>query len=94
MEIPRPQRSSVSERVRYVSLFSGSGGLDLGLERAGFDPLWFCEKDKSCRKVLAERWPEVRVFEDVTTLTEAGLSEAGFGGDASGSPDVLVGGFP
>ena len=27
----------------YVSLFSGAGGLDIGLERAGFRALSLCE---------------------------------------------------
>ena len=38
--------SDLIER-RFVSLFSGGMGLDLGLERAGFDPLLCNEIDKS-----------------------------------------------
>lgn len=31
---------------KFVSLFSGAGGLDLGLERAGLDPVSLCEIEK------------------------------------------------
>lgn len=50
------------------SLFSGIGGLELGLEWAGLGPvLWQCELDPFCRAVLAKRWPSVERYEDVTS---------------------------
>ena len=41
------------------SLFSGIGGLDLGLERAGMKVLWQSEIDPFACKILKQHWPEV-----------------------------------
>jgi DNA (cytosine-5)-methyltransferase 1 len=66
------------------SLFSGIGGIDLGLERAGMTIRWQVEKDDWCRRVLSKHWPDVPKYEDITTLTGHELERV----------DVLAGGFP
>ena len=41
------------------SLFSGIGGLDLGLERAGMKVIWQSEIDDYASRVLKKHWAEV-----------------------------------
>lgn len=69
--------------MRVLDLFSGIGGVSLGLERAGMQTVMFCEIDPKCRRVLAHHWPKVPIHDDVSTLDTDGLAV-----------DVLAGGFP
>ena len=66
------------------SLFSGIGGLDLGLERAGMTVRWQVENDPYCCAVLEKYWPKVRRYGDITTLNPRDLDPV----------DLICGGFP
>lgn len=72
--------------MKIGSLFSGIGGLELGLERAGLGEVaWQVEIDPWCRDVLALHWPNAdRSVHDVTRAGRATLTPV----------DVLCGGFP
>jgi DNA (cytosine-5)-methyltransferase 1 len=67
------------------SLFSGIGGLELGLEWAGLGPVvWQVEKDDYCRSRLAELWPAATRYEDVRDVGRHNLAPV----------DLICGGFP
>lgn len=73
--------------MRYGSLFSGIGGIDLGLDRAGFECSYQVEINDYCRKVLNKHWPEVPKYKDVTEVDFEKLRE-------SRPVELLAGGFP
>lgn len=74
--------------MRVLSLFSGIGGMDLGLERAGMTVVGQCEIDPFCRAVLAKHWPGVPRFEDARTLTAEQVHER------CGIIDIIAAGVP
>ena len=73
--------------LTHASFFSGVGGLDLGLERAGWRTVSFSEIDPYACAVLAERWPGVPNLGDIVELAHRDDGDHGLSGrpgDASG----------
>lgn len=66
------------------SLFSGIGGFDLGLERAGYEISWQVEIDPYCRRVLAQHWPAIPCHADIRTIDWRDIPTV----------DLICGGFP
>lgn len=74
--------------IRFLSLFAGIGGFDLGLERSGWECAGQVEIDPFCQKVLAKHWPNVWRYGDVRGVTAELVREH------CGRIDAIVGGFP
>lgn len=70
--------------MKVGSLFSGIGGLDLGLEQAGMEVVWQVEVDPYCQKVLAKHWPRVPRYGDIKEIDFTKLPAV----------DLICGGFP
>jgi DNA (cytosine-5)-methyltransferase 1 len=66
------------------SLFSGIGGFDLGLERAGMKVIWQSEIDEFASRVLKKHWPDVPNLGDITKVDWSKVER----------PDVICGGYP
>jgi DNA (cytosine-5)-methyltransferase 1 len=74
--------------MNVLSLFSGVGGFDLGLENAGMKTIYQCEWDKHATGVLELHWPHVPRWGDITTLTGKEILSHGT------PPDVVAWGSP
>jgi DNA (cytosine-5)-methyltransferase 1 len=74
--------------MRFLSVFAGIGGFDLGLERANWQCAGQVEIEPFCNAVLEKHWPNVWRWRDVKTLTGKLIS------DNCGRVDAIVGGPP
>lgn len=66
------------------SLFSGIGGMDLGLERAGMTIKWQSEIDPYCCDILKKHWPEVPNHGDIKKINWSNVEPT----------DIICGGYP
>ncbi len=70
--------------MTFGSLFSGYGGMDLGLERAGMKCAWQVENNADAIEKLEAHWPNVKRYGDIKTVR----------GDECEPVDCIAGGFP
>ena len=76
-----------------VSLFSGCGGLDIGLEKAGFNILLANDNDEYCKSSYLLNWPKSKFhLGSVSELSKDILSE--YLGSNFKKIDLLAGGPP
>ena len=67
--------------MKFASLFTGIGGFDLGLERAGHEVVFQCESLAYRQGVLARHWPGVPFSNDIV-------------GTSIPQVEMICGGFP
>jgi DNA (cytosine-5)-methyltransferase 1 len=88
-----PSYAPPKKKPLALSFFSGAMGLDLGIERAGFEIRLACEVDKYCRQTIALNEPNMALIGDINlysvadVLAYAGLSK-------SDDIDLIIGGPP
>src|SRR5687768_5178992 len=83
-----------SKKITAISLFTGAGGFDMGLEDSGFEIRACVELDGDAKKTLKKNRPDWRQTKesDVELISSRQLlSEAGL---RSGELDLLFGGPP
>jgi DNA (cytosine-5)-methyltransferase 1 len=91
-----------------ISLFSGAGGFDIGLEQAGFRTIACIENDPSCRATLRHNRPSWLLFEEPIKIKAGQMTERQAGdiraieveellalaGTEKGKVALVVGGAP
>lgn len=76
-----------------LSFFSGAMGLDIGLEKAGFNTIFSSEIDNACRKTIVKNKPDIALIGDIRNYSAtqirflSGLKE-------DDKIDLVVGGPP
>ncbi len=95
--IPTRLRVRRGDGLRSISLFTGAGGLDLGLSRAGGGEIQFgawVEKDEDSRETIALNHPTGRdaIFGDITKVHPTQLMQAA--GLSRGQAFLVAGGPP
>ena len=74
-----------------IELFAGAGGLALGIEKAGFEPLGLIEFDKDAAESLKVNRPNWRVIhDDIANISCLDLED--YFGIKKGELDLLSGG--
>ena len=68
-----------------LDTFSGIGGFSYAAERivGGFETVAFVEREPYCQQILGKHWPNVPIYDDITTFSPEPYSA-----------DVVCGGFP
>lgn len=70
--------------LKVVSLFSGAGGIDLGLKQAGLNIVWAIDNDEDCVETYKKNISSHIVCADITDIKSEDIPEA----------DIVIGGFP
>lgn len=93
ISLDRNSMETVSDKPIAISFFSGAMGLDIGIERAGFDLRLACEVDKFCRQTISLNRPKSALLGDINNYSKEDiLRSAGLG--EKDEISLIVGGPP
>ena len=87
------RRSKTASKFIALSFFSGAGGLDLGMERAGFSPILYCENNRECRMTIDANRPDAALLGDITRASASDVRRMAKL-DNDQDIDVMFGGPP
>lgn len=83
----------MTSKLTAVSLFSGCGGMDLGLEQAGFQTIFATDSDKQCQTTYETNFPQAQFsLCRIGDITRADITDAL--GSRATKVDLLAGGPP
>jgi DNA (cytosine-5)-methyltransferase 1 len=89
------KRTLMDTKLKVLDLFSGIGGFSLGLERAGFETIAFCEIEPFCQSILRKHWQNVPIAGNIKDLRyEEGILYDKDTPIYQGRIDLICGGFP
>lgn len=92
-ELPTVFSSKSSKKPKALSFFSGAMGLDLGIEKSGFETLLACEIDKAARETILTNKPDMPLIGDIRDYSSEEILR--LAGVESGSEiDLIMGGPP
>lgn len=86
-------RNRKTQKPIALSFFSGAMGLDLGIEKAGFDIRLACEFDKFCRQTITLNKPDTALLGDINDYQAEDILKAAKL-DKKDDIDLVVGGPP
>ncbi len=80
-----------NDKITYIDLFAGVGGLSLGFEREGFENVFSIDFDKSSCQTYKRNFPDNTLIEkDIKDLTKEEILELSKGKEV----DIIIGGTP
>jgi DNA (cytosine-5)-methyltransferase 1 len=93
-------KDEIKANPKVISLFTGAGGFDIGLEKAGFETAVCIEIDPDCRATLKHNRPKWKIFEnsieriagDIRTISSEEILE--FSGLQNQEVGLICGGAP
>lgn len=88
-----PAYKVTNDKPIALSYFSGAMGLDLGIEKAGFDIRLACEVDKYCRQTITLNRPDMALMGDINECSAKDIRAAA-GLKKNQDIDLIMGGPP
>lgn len=80
-------------KPKLLSFFSGAMGLDIGLEKVGFETVLACEVDKHCRQTIQANKPDIALIGDIRDYSSEDIKKAA-GLNENDEIELIVGGPP